>query len=208
MKKLFILIFILSGIYFGAFAQTKNGVEFGANIGFNASYVQVTPTTIDSKAESGFNLGVSADYYLSDRWSIKGKLIYDQKGWGNGFLSQGDATSSSDVDFRLNYLTIPVMANWHFGKTRNWYLHCGPYVGFLLNAKDASNNTDLTGSFTGTDFGVDFGLGVKFHLSNKAKLFIEGDGQGGFSNIFKQNTDTEVKNARTSINVGISFPLD
>ncbi|WP_233496696.1 outer membrane beta-barrel protein [Mucilaginibacter hurinus] len=47
------------------------------------------------------------------------------------------------TNYKLDYLTIPVMANWHFGRTKNWYLHFGPYVAFLLNVKTSIANTDI-----------------------------------------------------------------
>ena len=66
------------------YSQTKGVVEYGANIGFNSSTIS---SSNDSATRStGLNVGVAVDYYFSKRWSIKGKLIYDQKGWDKGFI--------------------------------------------------------------------------------------------------------------------------
>ena len=32
------------------------------------------------------NFGGAIEHYFSDRWSIKGKLIYDLKGWNNNYI--------------------------------------------------------------------------------------------------------------------------
>jgi hypothetical protein len=129
-------------------------------------------------------------------------LIYDQKGWDNGFFS---ASNSGITDYKLDYLTIPVMANWHFGKTRNWYLNFGPYVGILLNAKESAMGMDLKEVFNSTDIGFDAGIGIKFPIAEKAKLFIELNGQGGATDLIKDNTGTTLRNSVSSINVGINF---
>jgi hypothetical protein len=101
------------------------------------------------------------------------------------------------------------MANWHFGLTRNWYLHFGPYVGFLLKAD--ADGTDIKSTVKSTDFWLAFGIGVKIPISDNVKIFIEDDGQSGFVNIAKNNSGNSggstTLNSRGSLNVGINFML-
>jgi len=206
MKKTLTTLLIFFAIYSAAFAQIRTSDEFGLNIGYNAANVTYSGNYDHSDYVSGVNIGFSAEHYFSNRWSIKGKLIFDQKGFGNGYVAFDDGTEIDGVDFHLNYLTIPVMANWHFGRTRDWYLHFGPYMGILLGASESSGSgADIKQAFNTVDVGFDAGIGVKFPVSNHAKLFIELDGQGGFTNIFKDG-DT-LQNERTSINFGVLFPL-
>ena len=205
MKKVFITILIAAGFYSASYAQQMGQVEFGANIGLNGAYVQESGSYDHTDQVSGFNLGASAEYYFSDRWSIKGKLNFDQKGWGNGFLDLPDGSSAEGVNFRVNYITVPIMANWHFGRTRNWYLHFGPYAGFLISANAAGEN--VKEAFNSTDFGLDVGIGIKIPVSDQAKIFFEYDGQGGVSNIFKYGDGSTFQNIRESINVGVVFAI-
>ncbi len=208
MKKILTTLLISSCIYSIASAQTKNTAEFGANIGFNANTVSFGGTGQSSDYIVGFNAGISLEYYLSDEWGIKVKMTYDQKGWGNGFLILEDDSRIDGVNFHLNYLTIPVMANWHFGRTRNWYVNLGPYVGVLLNSTDSSNSgQNIKDAFNTTDFGLALGVGVKFPVSNNIKMFIEADGQSGVTNIFKYSPDGAFQNARSSINIGFLVPI-
>lgn len=208
MKKTLTTLLILCGISSITLAQTKNTTEFGANIGYNAARVALSGSGQSTNYTSGFNFGISAEHYFSDRWGIKGKLIYDQKGWGNGYLDFNDGTSINGVDFHLNYLTIPIMADWHFGRTQNWYLNFGPYMGFLLNATESSNSgTDIKSAFNTTDVGLAFGIGVKFPIADKVKLFIEADGQSGFTNIFKDSGGQTIQNIRSGINIGFLIPI-
>jgi outer membrane protein W len=212
MKKILTTLLILSGIYSVSYAQIRNTAEFGVNIGYNTSGITYSNSGINSDYTGGFNAGVSAEYYFSDRWGIKGKLTYDQKGWGNGYLTlyddNGNSSEIDGVNFHLNYLTIPVMADWHFGRMRNWYLNFGPYVGVLLNASESSNSgADIKSLFNTTDVGFAGGIGVKFPISNSVKLFIEADGQSGFTNIFKDSGGETVQNVRSSINFGFLIPV-
>lgn len=186
----------------GAIAQDKGAVEFGVNVGYNSASVSSSEERSDPG--SGINVAVAADYYFSKTWSIKGKLIYDQKGWNNGFLEDLDTGIVYKTDYNLNYVTIPVMANWHFGNTKNWHLNFGPYMGFLMNAEETRFNLDVKDGFNATDFGLAFGIGVKIPVSNKLKIAFEYEGQSGMKNIFKESNE-DVFNSRWSLNVGINF---
>jgi len=205
MKKMLVACMLLLGMSSAVWAQKSGDVEFGVNLGFNKSTVADNKTTSD--AGTGFNIGGSVDYYFSNRWSLKGKLIYDQKGWDNDYIEDYYTGNVYPTNFNVNYLTVPVMANWHFGRTRNWYLNFGPYIGFLLSAKDTHFGADVSSAFNATDFGLALGIGVKIPVSDKIKIFMEFDGQGGSTDIFKDNPYSNVTNSRSSFNVGINFLL-
>lgn len=185
--------------------QDKGNVEFGLGAGIGGTTVS-DDNGNNSSSRTAFNAGISGDYYFSDRWSLKAKLLYDQKGWNNGYFS--DANSESTYgNYHLDYLTLPVMANWHFGRTRNWYLNFGPYIGFLLSAKFSENNFDLKPYFNKVDGGLAFGIGIKFPIADQTKFFIEFDGQGGIANIAKETDGSvsSIHNSRGSFNIGINF---
>jgi hypothetical protein len=202
MKKLFITLTILLGCYNLTFAQQKGSVDFGADVGLNTSFLYSSISS--SSIILGFNAGLSADYYFSRSWSIKVKAIYDQKGYGGGNSQIGDGPVIKSVDFRFNYITIPVMANWHFGRTANWYLDFGPYIGFLTSAKETSNNLDVSSAVSNIDAGLALGIGLKIPISKHQKFFIEYDGQSGLTNAYSDSYD-KVQNIRESINIGIDF---
>ncbi|WP_432669978.1 porin family protein [Flavobacterium sp. SM2513] len=203
MKKTFITAVFALGFIFTSSAQVKGDVEFGINIGLNTS--TVTAGNFSANTGIGFNAGFASDYYFSDGWSIKGKLIYDQKGWDNGTFE--DEISVSRADYNLNYLTIPLMANWHFGNKKNWYCNFGPYAGFLLNAKESAKNTDVSDAFNSNDFGLALGIGVKIPVSDKLRVYFEYEGQSGFSDIFKNNLGDRVTGSRNAFNVGLNFMM-
>ena len=198
---------------FIANAQSDKGdFELGGNIGLNFSNIAISganmPTTSTSSRTS-FNISATGEYYFSDRWGIKAKIIIDNKGWSDNFINifddNGDVIETKNGDTVLNYISVPVMANWHFGKKRNWYLNFGLYYASLVNAEIAE--IDVSESFNTSDAGLTFGIGVKFPISDKAKLFIEYDAQSGFSNIAKESGAATVSNGRSSLNIGVLFNL-
>ncbi|WP_440880363.1 porin family protein [Tenacibaculum sp. C7A-26P2] len=214
MKKLLVAISITILSFNFLKAQEKGDIELGGNIGVNFSNVTLGRNTFNNSNLStdhttGFNIALTGEYYFSDRWGIKTKLIYDQKGWGNGFLDNYDTGERVISDYELSYFTIPVLANWHFGSNRNWYLNFGLYAGFLIdvNLKDISTNIELMESFETTDIGLALGIGYKFQISENTRLFFEFDGQSGFNSINKENNGENITNSRSSINFGALFFL-
>jgi len=206
MKRIITTLFIFSGIYATAFAQNKNTAEFGVNVGINVSTILDSQTGQHTTYGTGVNFGASMEYYFSNTWSLKAKAIYDQKGWGNGFVTLADGTEIDGVDYHLNYITVPVMASWHFGYTNNWYINFGLYAGFLSSSSESSHSADVSQAFNSTDVGLAYGIGVKLPVANKVKVFFEYDGQVGFTNVFTQS-DGSYQNDRDSFNIGLSFAL-
>lgn len=202
MKKFITVALVAIGFVNSVNAQGKRNVEFGLNVGVNFSNISNSEDSAESS--TGFNVGGSMDFYFSDRWSIKGKLIYDRKGWDDDFISD-QSGNLVRTDINVDYLTIPVMANWHFGAKRNWYLHFGPYAGILLSAKETRFDTSVDQYLNSSDFGLAFGIGVKVPVSDKIKVFFEYDGQSGFSDVFDYPDAVSAKNSRSAINVGLHF---
>ena len=203
MKKT-LLALLLSAATMPAFSQDKGDFEFGLNVGLNLATVQSGSNT-NTEFRTGLLAGAFGDYFFSDRWSIKAKLAYDQKGWNGGYLELDDV--SVPTNYHLDYLTVPVMANWHFGKKRNWYLNFGPYAGFLLSAKETALGLDLKTITEPLDLGLAVGIGVKIPLSEKVKILLETDGQTGFTKLFKDNEGSSITNSRSAFSVGLVFGL-
>ncbi|MDT7831949.1 porin family protein [Flavobacteriaceae bacterium S356] len=206
MKKLLFIAMMAFASITTVNAQKESGLELGGSIGVSTSVIATSDSQITSDNLTSFNLAASAEYYFSDRWGLKAKLILDNKGWGNGFVQgQGSFTTT---DIKLTYLTLPVTANWHFGSTRKWYLHFGLYAGFLLNAEAKATGMDVSDAIESVDIGLAAGIGYKFPIAENTNMFIEYDGQGGFTDVFANNTGTSVRNSRASFNVGVLFDLD
>lgn len=206
MKRKLLAFAIVVFIFGKGFGQERGNVEYGFGVGYSTSTVTENNTSSNGTYRHAMNIAVSADYYFSDRWSLKGKLIYDLKGWRNNdifYAGYNDPYNSSD--YNLNYFTVPIMANWHFGRTRNWYLNFGPYIGFLAQAKALPNQDNIKSAFNSIDGGFAFDIGVKIPLSNQIKFFVELEGTGGAANIVKTTDGSSINNSRGSLNIGFNF---
>jgi hypothetical protein len=206
MKKILVTLFIILGFYGISHAQRRGDLQFGITVGGNVSYVQDGDYNTSS-ALGGFNAGLSADYYFSRTWSLKVEARYDQKGFGGGTLYDDQGNDIGDnVNFRLNYVTVPVLASVHFGYNREWYVDFGPYVSFLTTATATNyGNEDVKSSFNNTDGGFDVAIGVKLPISPRAKFFIELGGEAGVGNVFSGGYGSSVQNYSNNLNVGINF---
>ncbi|APD06337.1 hypothetical protein UJ101_00800 [Flavobacteriaceae bacterium UJ101] len=193
-KKTLLSLALILGICLSTNAQDKGNIELGGQIGLNISNAASSDRSADSKVS--FNVGAFADFYINDRWSIKPKVIYDRKGW-----------SEDITDFKVNYITVPITANYHFGGTRRWYFNFGGYIGVLASAEDTEFGIDLKDSFKSTDFGLAFGIGHRFPIADNVNLFVEYEGQSGLVNIFEESSET-VRNGRSALNAGLVFLLN
>lgn len=120
MKKLLILpLFIL------CFAITKaqdSKFEIGPEIGANFSSYAFSDGDFDDKSLTRISLGAIAKVNFSENWSLIGKLKYDGK---------GSKANDSSFEEKLNYVTLPVMAEWRFGSGNlKGFLNFGLYAGF------------------------------------------------------------------------------
>jgi opacity protein-like surface antigen len=190
MKKIILAMAILCVGMTQAQQREKGTIELSPKIGFTISDFSGSGAS-GNDAISSLSIGVGADYYLNNRWSIRSGLHYQ--------------TMGSDIDdtiLGLSYLTIPLNVNWHFGKTRKWNLNFGPSVGFLTYAK--LGDVDVKDTFNEVQVGLNVGIGYKFELTKKVSLLVDYQGMAGLSNATK---DVNIKNNYGSLNVGAVFKL-
>ena len=193
-------------------AQNKGDIELGIAVGgqFSMNYNNHKEVRSYFQPLESLSGGISVEYYISEYLGIKMKINYDPKGWSkvpNWYYALGYNILFDYLSHSLNYLTIPVLANAHFGTNKNWYVNIGPYVGFLLEAKDSSTfGIDLKNRvYKDKDFGLAYGIGYKFKVKDRFKLFFEVDVQQGITNVYK-GPDT-LRNFRMGINFGALYSL-
>jgi hypothetical protein len=209
MKKIFTTLLILTGIYSVSHAQKKGDMAYGVSVGLNSAYaVSGNANSSSTDSRLGPNFAFHAEYYLSDQWSIKGEAIYDKKGWGGLYNDAQKNLTISNVNYALNYITIPVLATWHIGAEKLWYVNAGPYVGILLSAKNDYNNADDKAKYNTIDAGANLGLGIQFPLSYKStrtKIFFEYNWQIGAANISAISSTNTATLMRQALSAGIRF---
>lgn len=133
-KKLFLLASLFAITISNAQIKEKRAVEITPKIGYS-SFSELTSVTNSNGSiitgiagsNSRLSAGVTFDYYFNNRWSIRSGFSFDK---------MGSITNQNGIKFedKLNYISIPVNANWHFGSTRKWNLNFGLSPSFLTNA--------------------------------------------------------------------------
>ena len=133
MKKILLSLITLASLSFAnAQVKEKGTFEITPKIGISGFTESVDNEY--TKPNSGVAFGATADYYFNNRWSLRSGLVFNKMG---GKYSD----SGNFYEDKLNYLVIPINANWHFGSTRKWNLNFGLSPSFLIDAKYVENGT-------------------------------------------------------------------
>lgn len=192
MKKLLVLLIVL-GLGSMALAQ---GLSIGVKGGLNMA--SITGADVGSpQIKSGFVVGAYGNIDLMFI-NIQPELLYSQKGFKEEELG---VTITGSYD----YLEIPVLLKFPFGKIIVPSVYFGPSFGMLMNAeweaggigvdwKDYTESSDL-----GFVFGVD--------LKTPAKLTLDARYTMGLKTISKEilGVTPEWKNSVISLMVGYSL---
>ena len=128
----------------------------GFSVGtFRGEYSSSTVT--GNEARVGLAIGAEAEYYTSTDWlSLSAGLKYEQLGW-----KWKDAS-----DVKLDYIDIPVMANFYVAK--GFALKIGVQPGILVN-------DNINGDCKSFNFSIPVGLSYEFNNG------ITLDLRGGYS---------------------------
>ena len=203
MKKILLTVLCIAGFAFTTDAQNDKGdFTLAPQLGLNLSNYR-SNVDLNNDLRVAMVVGVTGGYYFSDRWSFRTGLLYDAKG----------TDVENNID-KLNYLSIPLQANFHFGDNRNWYVNFGPSLNVLLSAKGElsdGSEIDLKDQVSSLDIGLGYGIGYKFDVSENTELFFQAQSFYGLSRINENNNDfgQDVKlfNISTAISAGLIFDL-
>ncbi|MEY2692162.1 MAG: hypothetical protein RIT03_552 [Bacteroidota bacterium] len=193
MKKILVISSLLLSFLSYAQLREKGTTELIPVIG-SASSNYYGQTNLSNEPLSSVNLGVQGDYFYSNRWSLRSGLLFQKMGSQfGGFFKE-----------ELNYISIPVNANWHFGSTRKWNLNFGPTFGLLTAAN--SNGVDIKSDLNGFQYGLQVGIGYKLQLSEKFSILLDYQSMSGLSKVSK-DSQNQLKNSYGSFDLGAVFKL-
>lgn len=196
MKKILLTVVIaLTATIAQAQTREKGSFEYINQIGYSSANYNGEGVNLDNKPVNAVSYGLGGDYYFNNRWSLRSGLLFQTMGTKSGLGIFKD---------ELQYLTIPVNANWHFGSTRKWNLNFGPSIGFLTSAN--TNGIDIKELVNSTQIGFNYGIGYKIEVSEKVGILIDWQGMAGLSDITKESS-TDLKNVYSTFNAGCVFKL-
>ena len=191
MKKLLLITAIVL-VSTSAFAQHEAG-EFTIQprIGFSAADFN---NTDDTKARVGLVVGPEFEYFLSNKFSLAGGLNYSQ---------QGCEIDKTDVTYKMDYLTVPITANFYVLK--GLALKAGLQPGFNLSAKldAAGKDVDFDDSVKSFDLAIPVGLSYEFK-----RFVLDARYTLGVTKIFDEDkVNLDSKNLTFQLTLGYKFTL-
>jgi long-subunit fatty acid transport protein len=196
MKKIILSFFAMITFSFSNAQMKDNGaVEITPKIG-SSSFTEYSNNDT-GQYNNGIEFGATVDYYFNSRWSLRTGLMADKMGSKN--YDAGDL-----YEDKLNYLSVPINANWHFGSTRKWNLNFGLSPSFLTSAKFVENGTSSTipsEAIKSFQLGFSYGIGYKIGINEKFGILLDAQWFNGLTNI-SNVSNLNIKNGGFSFNVG------
>lgn len=196
MKRILLSLVALASFSLTNAQMKERGViEITPKIGIS-SFTEINEND-NTNSNSEVELGATIDFYFNNRWSLRSGLIANKMGGKYDY-------SGDSYEDKLNYVTIPINANWHFGSTRKWNLNFGLSPSFLSSAKvDINGSTenlpdDIIESF---QLGLTFGIGYKIEVTERFGILIDAQFFSGLTNINKASS-AKITNSGNSFNVG------
>jgi hypothetical protein len=250
MGKMKTMLLIAAFTSLAASSQVKAQSSFylGIKGGLDIPKLQAGGNSPVSKGYSsilGPYFGVFADYSINKSWSIQPELNFSVQGGqksgmqaipGNQFDPQIPAGTYFYANFKskakLNYLELPILAKYKISLGKEWkfIVDLGPYVGYLMNAKNITSGTspvymdsqetqpvvpshdfDSTSSIT-TDihrfnWGVQGGVGLQYYTRHTGYFYLNVGGNYGFMNIQKYAEDGKNNTGAATVALGYALRL-
>lgn len=196
MKKLL----LLTAIAIFALTNSQAQIRFGAKAGANfASLYGSDVKSADINGVTSFHFGGVVNFRISELFAIQPELLYSGQGYGN---------SDSDATINLDYVNIPIMAD--FKLIEGLSLQAGPQFGFNVRSKvnfDGENNGDDNADIADLINTLDLAVGVGAQYILPINLFFQARYTTSFSNVFEDfdSESTKAKNQVLSLSVGYFF---
>lgn len=193
MKKLFLFMLGLAGMCTVASAQT--GFGWGVKGGLNLT--GVTNLGDNTQTKTGFVVGAFADYRFTDHFALSADVLYSRQGFSLGKNDDGVRTKA-----RLNYLNVPILANYYI--IGGLAVKAGIQPGFLLNSKAVAKKDGDTAK-TSVDglSSADFSIPVGISYDCPFGIILEARYNIGVTNIVSEGGSS--RNSVFSIMVGYRF---
>ncbi len=185
-------LLLLTLLLFSAFTSSAQIFRFGLKVGINyanqtGSTITVNGTNYNAEAISSYHVGLISQIKLSDGFSFQPEVLYSTQG-----ATYKPATVLQDINNKLGYISVPVLAKIHLNNT--FSLELGPQASFLLSKK---NEVSL-GDQNSFDFALVGGLGINITKS----IFIQGRYGLGLTEV---STNAKSKNSVVQVSAGLMF---
>ncbi len=203
MKNIFFLGLLLSSFLSFTQIREKGAIELTPIVGLSTSY-HIHSALFGSSPVSDFQVGIYGNYFFNDRLSLRSGLLYQKM----GSKKIDVAIFNNDYSEKTNYLTLPLVINFHFGDSKKWYVNYGISLGALINAKadyyDGNGFVDIKDLAKPMQFGLNGGIGYKFEISPEFVIVLDNSNMLGLT---KTTEEKKGNNFYMSFNIGVVFKI-
>lgn len=173
-----------------AMGQTTR-LEAGLQIGPGLGWLRGNEGIGRTKGIIGPVGGLTVQYNLSRELGVRLGAYYQQKGYRSDILFvdiNGNEVGSGDLDFKLDYLTIPLMLRYSSGEKLMVSVGVGGYSGILLSARQTVSGFNapeqtVTDDFDTLDLGICVSVGGAMACGERIDLNAELRFDMGLANI-------------------------
>lgn len=217
------LVALVCGMKMSAQTHFSSRVDIGAHGGLTFSEVMFHPSIIQ-KFGMGKTMGVMVRYTEENHFGIVAELNFVQRGWAEKYEKLPYSYQRT-----LDYIELPVMSHFYFGRRGKFFFNAGPEVAYYLgdhissnfDYHDLSSVPDITANGRRTeqltmevsqklDFGIVAGLGGEFSINPRNSLTVEARLFYGIGNVMpsgRQDTFSSSNQLSVSATVGYWFRL-
>lgn len=191
--------------------------------------------TENFKSYVSFETGIFSEFSFSDLLALKVELNYTVKGGersgyqplpDDSYITTGQLVYGTvDNKTSLNYIELPILAKFTFGDDWKFFGNVGPYLGFLVDAKQTIEGTidlnfggfpialpvnterNIKDDLRSFNVGGVIGIGVAKDISEKSQVFFEARGSYGFIPIQKNEVFGKSKIGSVLFSLGYAYKL-
>jgi opacity protein-like surface antigen len=175
----------------------QSGVNLSSPYGDNISKEQ-------TGILAGLHIGGHVKINITSHFGVKAILAYDQIGASYSPLMLENSTGTGIVKgklvSKLNYLNLPLLAEYSFGNKVKFNVNAGAFAGLLLKytlitkteEPGVSANRTSPDTRKSTNFGASAGAGIQLPITSSMKLDLGIQDNLGLSNTYNDGGTTKI----------------
>lgn len=161
----------------------------------------------------GYSGGIAFQHNWGKGIALRTNIAYERKGGEGEFEftdKYGASIGKGIVNLNFDYLTIPVLLRFTFGKRVKYFINGGSYIGYLIKQTFVFKGTNIdyesnnTASYNSLDAGISLGTGLQYPMNEKWFLSSEIRGNMG---LFSTTPFGDTKVNSVNLLLGIAYRL-
>jgi hypothetical protein len=209
-----------------AFSQ-NNRITVGIQGGLNSTSIREGkyPHYASTSPRYGYSTGLTFAWNSSRHFSLQTGILMDHKvySWQTSTSNDFPVTSTYTKSISsFDYLTLPILSRFTFGKKVNFFVNAGVFIGVLVSQQDALEIENYSSSglnsyhssekrkdhnikdYNPVDIGVAGGFGIGIPIKKQWSISIEARDCIGLVNT---KVSQDIKTNTLSLLVGVNYKL-